>query len=109
MSLKIYPGKRSNLRNYIYRDYLNQQYNQQKQLYSDSLGECNCIQEKVLHIKQGYNDPNISESQRISQLINQSLGGRTTFGNFNVPLPINELGGIEGQIGGMPRPLRNKF
>jgi hypothetical protein len=31
------------------------------------------------------------------------------FGNFNKPVAINYLGGWEGQPGGLPKPLRNKF
>jgi hypothetical protein len=107
MSLTMYTGKRANLKKYINRDYLNQQYNLQQNIYSE--GYCNCIQDKVLHVKQGFNDPHISESQRISQLIKQKIGGRTMFGNSNIPLAVNSLGGIEGQSGGMPKPLRNKF
>lgn len=110
MSINIYPGgNRQNLRRYIRRDFLNQYYNLQKEILPETDGECNCVQNKVLSIKQGYIDPNISGAQRISQIIQTSIGGRTTFGNFNNPLAINELGGYPGQSGGMPRPPRNKF
>ena len=109
MSLNIYPGNHSNLRKYIQREYLNQYYNLNKEPFPNSENVCNCIENKVLHIKQGYLDPNISEAQRISQILQSSLGGRTTFGNFNNPLNVNSLGGIEGQSGGIPRPPRNKF
>ena len=70
---------------------------------------CDCFKDKVNRIKQGYNDPSETSSQRISQLTTSSLGGRTTFGNFNTPAKITYLGGIEGQPGGIPRPPRNKF
>jgi hypothetical protein len=109
MSLNIYPGNHSNLRKYIRREYLNQYYNLQQETYQNSENGCNCIQNKVLHIKQGYLDPNISDAQRISQILQSNIGGRTTFGNFNNPLNVNTLGGIEGQSGGIPRPPRNKF
>jgi hypothetical protein len=31
------------------------------------------------------------------------------YGNLYKPVPLNFLGGWEGQPGGSPRPLRNKF
>jgi hypothetical protein len=78
---------------------------------------CQCIQEKVNQIKTGYNDPTQPQSFRVAQLATQRLGGRTTFGNEGLGLGIGVnartyntyLGGIEGQPGGSPRPLRNKF
>ena len=70
---------------------------------------CECFKDKVNRIKQGYNDPSETSSQRIAQLTTNSLGGRTTFGNFNTPAKITYLGGIEGQPGGIPRPPRNNF
>ena len=70
---------------------------------------CECFKDKVNRMKQGYNDPMQTNSERISQLTTNSLGGRTTFGNFNVPAKITYLGGIEGQPGGIPRILRNTF
>jgi hypothetical protein len=109
MSINIYPGNHSNLRRYIRREYLNQYYNLQKENLPKTNGECNCIQNKVLSIKQGYLDPNISDAQRISQILQSNLGGRITFGNTNNSSLINNLGGIEGQSGGLPRPPRNKF
>ena len=70
---------------------------------------CECFKDKVNRAKQGYNDPNETNAQRLSVLASSTLGGNTTFGNFNVPAKITYLGGIEGQPGGIPRPLRNKF
>ena len=70
---------------------------------------CECFKDKVNRVKQGYNDPSETSSQRIAQLTTSTLGGRTTFGNFNTPAKITYLGGIEGQPGGIPRPLRNQF
>ena len=70
---------------------------------------CECFQDKVLRVKQGFNDPTEPNIIRVSHLLTTPLGGRTTFGNFNGPIAINELGGMEGQSGGMHRPLRNKF
>ena len=70
---------------------------------------CECFKDKVNRMKQGYNDPTQTNSERISQITTNALGGRTTFGNFNVPAKITYLGGIEGQPGGIPRPIRNRF
>jgi hypothetical protein len=70
---------------------------------------CECFKDKVNRMKQGFNDPSETSSQRIAQITTNSLGGRTTFGNFNVPAKITYLGGIEGQPGGIPRPPRNQF
>jgi hypothetical protein len=110
MSINIYPGKNnSNLKRFIRHEYLNQYYGLNKTVLPEVTGDCNCSQNKVLETKQGYLDPNISNAQRISQLLQINIGGTTTFGNFNNPLPTNNLGGIEGQSGGIPRPPRNKF
>jgi hypothetical protein len=92
------------------------------QTFENYIPECNlynncaCIQEKVNQIKTGYNDPTQPISLRVSQLSTQRLGGRTTFGNVGIGLGIGVnartntyLGGAEGQPGGSPRPLRNKF
>jgi hypothetical protein len=70
---------------------------------------CGCFKDKVNRMKQGYDDPAQTNSERVSQLTTNTLGGKTTFGNFNVPAKITYLGGIEGQPGGIPRPLRNTF
>jgi hypothetical protein len=70
---------------------------------------CECFKDKVNRVKQGYNDPTQTNLTRIADLTINSLGGRTTFGNFNTPAKITYLGGIEGQPGGIPRPLRNTF
>lgn len=76
---------------------------------------CECIQEKVNQIKTGYTDPTQPQSFRVSQLATQRLGGRTIFGNIGLGLRAGlrtnntYLGGIEGQPGGSPRPLRNRF
>ena len=70
---------------------------------------CDCFKDKVNLMKQGYNDPSQTTSERVSQLTINTLGGKTTFGNYNVPAKITYLGGIEGQPGGIPRPPRNRF
>ena len=70
---------------------------------------CNCFKEKVNKTKQGYNNPSQTTATRFSQLTTNALGGKTTFGNYNIPAKITYLGGIEGQPGGIPRPPRNQF
>ena len=70
---------------------------------------CGCIPPRANSIKQGWNDSSHTENNRIAQAITGTLGGRTTFGNFNNPVKLNYLGGWEGQPGGLPRPLRNRF
>lgn len=108
------PGSRSGNKNYLKKllDYNNKiaHYN----LESKIVGEdpdyfCNCFKDKVNLTKQGYNNPSQTTSERISQVTINTLGGRTTFGNYNIPAKITYLGGIEGQPGGIPRPLRNRF
>ena len=70
---------------------------------------CTCIQEKVNTIKSGYNNPLQTENVRISQLLQNSLGGKITFGNLGIPSKVNYLGRVEGQPGGSLQALRNKF
>lgn len=57
----------------------------------------------------GYNDSTRTDVARLSQLLSTSLGGRTVFGNGGVPVTISYLGGTDGQPGGSPSPIRNKF
>jgi hypothetical protein len=94
----------------------------------NSDNQCYCFKEKVNKTQQGYNNPSQTNSTRIAHLSINSLGGRTVFGNnynnltnynnmtnynnlanCNIPAKITYLGGIEGQPGGIPRPLRNRF
>ena len=55
--------------------------------------------------------PNISNAQRISGVINNTVGGSTQFGNYYLGEPVifNFLGRVEGQPGGSGAPLRNRF
>jgi len=78
---------------------------------NDSRGNivCNCFQETVNKSIRGYNDDTQTQAERNSQLVNTALGGRIVFGNNGNPFRITYLGGIEGQIGGTPKLLRNKF
>jgi hypothetical protein len=101
--IQFTPGKKGTIKNLIRDLYLNPSYNINNKCANS------CIQGKVDQIKTGYNSPVQTQANRISQIITGTLGGRTTFGNFGVPANITYLGGIEGQPGGVPRPLRNKF
>jgi hypothetical protein len=113
------PGNKGNLRLFINKAFINQYYKQfnTNQIYDninngDNITEgtlCGCIQQRANLIKQGWNNPSQTENNRISQILTGTLGGRTTFGNFNRPVELNYLGGWEGQPGGLPKPPRNKF
>lgn len=76
--------------------------------------ECNCFKESYKQLTSSENDPNsISNTLRISNLIQMNIGGRVRFGNSYLnedyqPL-TDSLGSVEGQPGGSYRPLRNKF
>ena len=97
MSLVFFPGRRHRFKKlYTYN------------IYSEVL-TCNCIQEPVGLLKNSYKDSTQTENGRISQILSNNLGGRTTFGNFGQPVPINYLGRQEGHPGGSQGPLRNKF
>ncbi len=119
------PGNKANLRKFLNNQLIINQYTDyvsfinaeagQNILNVDNLLEadylCQCRQlNKANDLKQGYNDPSISEASRISQRIQQSnLGGKITFGNLYKPVTLNYMGGWEGQPGGSQKPLRNKF
>jgi hypothetical protein len=113
------PGNKGNLRLFMNKAFIRQYYQafNTNQLYenignADDITEgtlCGCIPPRANPIKQGWNDPSQTENKRISQILTGSLGGRTTYGNCNNPVKTNYLGGWEGQPGGLPRPLRNKF
>jgi len=107
------PGNKGNLRLFINKAFIRQYYqtfdniNNTKYITEDTL--CGCIPPRTNPIKQGWNDPSQTENIRIAKAITTTLGGRTTYGNFYKPVTINYLGGWEGQPGGLPRPLRNRF
>jgi hypothetical protein len=113
------PGNKGNLALFLNKAFLNQYYQtfNTTQTFdninnADDITEgtlCGCIPERANALKQGWNDPSQTQNKRISQILTGTLGGRTTYGNFNKPVNINYLGGWEGQPGGLPRPLRNKF
>ena len=113
------PGNKGNLRLFMNKAFIRQYYQNfnTNQLFeninnADDITEgilCGCIAPRHNPTKQGWNDPSQTENRRISQAITGTLGGKITYGNFNKPVSINYLGGWEGQPGGLPRPLRNRF
>ena len=105
-TIRFTPGNKSNLRYYINRQLLLQLNGITKE---DDCASFSCLQTKTNFTKQGYNDPSQTENRRISQILTGTLGGRTTYGNFNRPVNIDYLGGWEGQPGGSFKPPRNKF
>jgi hypothetical protein len=70
---------------------------------------CACIKEKVNNYRTGHNDPLQTENKRISQTLQNNLGGKITYGNMGVPSNFNYLGRVEGQPGGSLLALKNKF
>ena len=113
------PVNKANLRQILNRQFIyafyknfNSEQLQQNINNADDITEgnlCNCIPSRANPLKQGYNDPTQSENRRLARALTGTLGGRITFGNFNIPVELGLLEGWEGQPGGLPRPLRNKF
>ena len=103
------PGRKSNLRLFMNQAYIRQFYRTFENINNTDTTLCGCVQPQANKIKQGWNDPSQTENKRISQILTGTLGGKITFGNFYKPVTINYLGGWEGQPGGLPRPLRNRF
>lgn len=113
------PGNKANLKLLLQKEFLRQYYNAfntsqitENILNGDDITEgtlCTCVKTRANLIKQGYNDPSQTENARISQILTNSLGGKISYGNLNHPRNVNYLGGSQGQPGGLPKPLRNKF
>jgi hypothetical protein len=97
------PGRNSNSSKLI-------NYNALIDGYSKKI-VCNCYQEEYKKNTSNSVVSNISNSQRIAQVINSSVGGSTQFGNYYLgePVVFNYLGRVEGQPGGSGAPLRNRF
>jgi len=95
------PGKKSEARKII--NYLS--------LARDNSKVCKCYQEEYKKNTSNSIANNISNSQRIAQVINSSVGGSTQFGNYYLgePAVFNYLGRVEGQPGGSGAPIRNRF
>ena len=104
------PGNNGNLKLFINKEFIKQYYSPFNIINNDIKDTlCGCIQQKANKQKQGWNNPSQTENTRISGILTGTLGGRTTFGNFNRPVAINYLGSWEGQPGGSIKPPRNKF
>jgi hypothetical protein len=97
------PGKKSEARKII--KYLSLSSNIDKNKI------CECYKEEQKKFSSQSITPNISNTQRISQILKTSVGGSTQFGNYYLgePTVFNYLGRIEGQPGGSGAPLRNRF
>lgn len=106
------PGNKANMRLLINKSFILQQYDPYLNEYINNIKKefiCGCVKQKANTLKQGWNDPTQTENTRIAQVLTGTLGGRITYGNLNDIILINSLGGWEGQPGGLPKPLRNKF
>ena len=84
------------------REYFRHYYN--RTMDDDYETKCTCLQNESTKIQ----PPTQSQNIRISNILTaQHLGGRTTFGS--IALVQERLGGREGQPGGLPRILKNRF
>jgi hypothetical protein len=72
---------------------------------------CNCFVEEYKKFSSQSAYSNTSRAQRISQVINSTIGGSVQFGNYYLgqPVVVNYLGRTEGQPGGSGAPPRNRF
>lgn len=103
------PGGRNNTARMIY--YV-AEYNQIFEPEGKSLN-CYCIPDKYDKNTPGSDSPSakVSYATRIAQIIRNTKGGKTQYGNFYLgePLNVNYLGRIEGMSGGSGMPPRNRF
>jgi len=80
-------------------------------IYPDQTLNCICIPDNYDKTVVGSDSPSvrISNSRRISQIINYTKGGKIQYGNFYLgqPLNVNYLGRIEGMPGGSGSPPTN--
>ena len=97
------PGRNANSSKLI-------NYNALIDAYSKKI-VCNCYQEEYKKFTSNSTVNNISNSQRVAQVIKSTVGGSTQFGNYYLgePVVFNYLGRVEGQPGGSGAPLRNRF
>jgi hypothetical protein len=105
---KFTPGNNSNASRMIY--YISQ-LNAHK--INNNYLNCTCIPEKIDKKFPGSDSVSyrISNNERVSQLVQTSLGGSIQYGNFYLgePLNVNYLGRIEGMSGGSGSPPVNRF
>lgn len=98
------PGKKSDAREII--KYLSLVTRE------DQLRDFQCFKEDYKKFSSQAIIPNISTTQRISNILKRNVSnGNTQFGNYYLggPVVFNYLGRVEGQPGGSGVPLRNKF
>mgnify|MGYP007025642369 CR=1 FL=1 len=107
------PGNKGNLRLLLNQQLIQQSYIAfiTKQAFQNITQSslCGCAQQQTDKNKNGWNDNLQTENIRIAHSITGTLGGKITYGNSNKAVVVNYLGGWDGQPGGLPRPLRNKF
>jgi hypothetical protein len=109
-SLQFTPGKKAHLRKLLTNEYQRALIKLEGSLVGDDPNYfCQCFVDKVEKDSQGqYNNSQQSENMRISGVLKTYLGGRIKFGNTD-DARIRMFGGVEGQNGGIPATLRNKF
>ena len=76
----IVPGNKSHIRRLI--DYSSDITLLEKKII------CRCFRDKVNKTMQSYNDSSETSATRVSNIVSSTLGGKTTFGNFNRPAKI---------------------
>ena len=80
---------------------------------NDNTSSCYCIPDKYDKNTPGSDTPSarVSYATRIAQIIRNTKGGKTQYGNFYLgqPLNVNYLGRIEGMSGGSGMPPVNRF
>ena len=103
------PGKKSGSSRVInYIAAYNALFPNSQQLTCD-----NCAPDRYDKLVVGSDYPSIrvSNSRRISQIVNYSKVGKTQYGNFYLgqPLQLNYLGNLQGMPGGSGMPPKNTF
>ena len=81
-------------------------------IYPNSPKKSQCVQNANSYDKNNItSNARIPKKIRLSQLINNTKGGKSQYGNFYLgnPLNINYLGRMEGMSGGSGSPLVNNF